>query len=147
MKIRDVLADKGSNIVTVWPDKPLARVPQVFDERGIASVVVVDHGDRPLGIVTDKEVLRALARIGTAALERPVSEAMQSPAPACGPLDDVNDVLRTMTEKRVRHVVVMDGRRMTGLVSIGDLVKFRLKDAELENRVLRELALTRLAAG
>jgi CBS domain-containing protein len=146
MKIRDVLGDKGRHVVTVWPDKQLDHIPRIFDERNIASVVVVDHAGKPLGIVTDREVLRALARHGTAALGRPVSEVMQSPAPSCGPDDTVNDVLRIMTETRVRHVLVLEDRAMAGLVSIGDLVKFRLKDAELENRVLRELALTRLAA-
>ena len=147
MKIRDVLGDKGRHVVTVWPDKQLDQIPRIFDERNIASVVVVDHGGKPLGIVTDREVLRALARYGTAALERSVSEVMQSPAPSCHTDDTVNAVLRIMTEARVRHVLVMQDQRMAGIVSIGDLVKFRLKDAELENSVLRELALNRLATG
>ena len=146
MKIRDVLGDKGRHVVTVWPEKQLDHIPRIFDERNIASVVVVDHGEKPLGIVTDREVLRALARIGTAALQRPVCEVMQSPAPSCSPDDTVNDVLRIMTENRVRHVLVMQGPNMAGIVSIGDLVKIRLEDAELENRVLRDLALTRLGA-
>jgi CBS domain-containing protein len=145
MKIGDVLADKGHHIVTVWPEKMLSHIPRLFDERNIASVVVVDHADRPLGIVTDRDVLRALVRTGIVALERPVSEAMQRPVPSCTVDDTVNHVLRMMTEARVRHVLVMQGNRMSGLVSIGDLVKFRLKDAELENQVLRDLALTRMA--
>jgi CBS domain-containing protein len=145
MKIRDVLSDKGRHVVTVWPDKQLDHIPRLFDERNIASVVVVDHAGRPQGIVTDREVLRALARHGIAALERPVSDVMQSPVPSCSPDDTVNAVLRIMTETRVRHVLVLENRAMAGIVSIGDLVKFRLKDAELENRVLRDLALTRLA--
>jgi CBS domain-containing protein len=107
--------------------------------------VVVDHAGNPLGIVTDRDVLRAMARIGITALERPVSEAMESPPPTCLPDDTVNQILRVMTERRVRHVVVMHERKMAGIVSIGDLVKFRLKDAELENQVLRDLALRRMA--
>ena len=145
MKIHDVLADKGRQVVTVWPEKQLGDIPRLFDERNIASVVVVDHAENPLGIVTDRDVLRALARIGITAFERPVSEAMESPPPSCLPDDTVNQILRVMTERRVRHVVVMHGRKMVGIVSIGDLVKFRLKDAELENQVLRDLALTRMA--
>jgi CBS domain-containing protein len=145
MKIRDVLADKGRQIVTVWPEKQLSHIPRLFDERNIASVVVVDHADRPLGIVTDRDVLRALARIGITALERNVSEAMESPPASCQPDDTVNQILRVMTERRVRHVVVMHDGKMAGIVSIGDLVKFRLKDAELENQILRERALTRMS--
>ena len=85
MKIRDVLADKGRQVVTVWPEKQLSHIPQLFDERNIASVVVVDHADSPLGIVTDRDVLRALAQIGITAFERPVSEAMESPCRPASP--------------------------------------------------------------
>ena len=59
MKIHDVLADKGRQVVTVWPEKQLGDIPRLFDERNIASVVVVDHAENPLGIVTDRDVLRA----------------------------------------------------------------------------------------
>ena len=144
MKISDVLADKGGHVVTVWPDKRLDQVPLLFDERNIASVVVVNHADRPVGIVTDRELVRALARHGVAALELPVSHVMLSPAPACAPNQSVGYVMRLMTESRVRHVLVMRDDKMVGIVSIGDLVKIRLSDAEMENRVLREMALARL---
>lgn len=144
MKISDVLAEKGGHVVTVWPDKRLGQVAQQFDERNIASVVVVDHAGRPIGLVTDRELVRALARHGVAALDSPVSHVMLSPAPACSPHHTVGDVMRQMTEHRVRHVLVIRGEAMVGIVSIGDLVKVRLDDAEMENRVLREMALGRL---
>jgi CBS domain-containing protein len=144
MKISDVLADKGRRVVTVWPEKDLGQVAQLFDERNIASVEVSDHAEQPLGIVTDRDILRCVARRGVPALELKVTEAMQSPPPSCGLDDTVNEVLRFMTEIRARHVLVMQGGRLVSIVSIGDLVKFRLKDADLENRVLREIALSRL---
>jgi CBS domain-containing protein len=144
VKISDVLAEKGAHVVTVWPDKRLDQVPQLFDERKISSVAVVDHAGRPVGLVTDRELVRALAKQGVTALDFPVSRVMLSPAPSCSPDHTVGDVLRQMTENRVRHVLVMREGEMIGIVSIGDLVKIRLDDAELENRVLRELALARL---
>jgi len=144
MRIIDVLADKGRRVVTVWPDKEIGQIPRVFDERGIASVVVVDHAQQPLGIVTDRDILHCLARQGVVALELKVTRAMQSPPPLCSLDDTVNGVLRFMTQNRVRHVLVMHTGKMVGIVSIGDLVKFRLKDADLENRVLREIALSKL---
>ena len=137
MKIHDVLADKGRQVVTVWPEKQLGDIPRLFDERNIASVVVVDHAGNPLGIVTDRDVLRAMARIGITALERPVSEAMESPPPTCLPDDTVNQILRVMTERRVRHVVVMHERKMAGIVSIGDLVKARIDLLESEREQLQ----------
>lgn len=145
MRISDVLADKGGHVVTVWPDSRLDHVTQIFDRRAIASVVVVDHGGRTLGIFTDRELVRAVARFGVAAIEMPVGRVMLTPAPACSPDDTVGDVMRLMTDNRVRHVLVLKGGAMVGIVSIGDLVKIRLDDAELENRVLREMALARLA--
>jgi CBS domain-containing protein len=144
MRISDVLADKGTHVFTVWPDARLDRVTQLFDEHAIASVVVVDRASRPVGIFTDRELVRVLARQGPAVLERPVGLAMLTPAPSCRPDDTVADVLRLMTDDRVRHVLVLRDGAMAGIVSIGDLVKIRLDDAELENRVLRELALARL---
>jgi CBS domain-containing protein len=145
VRISDVLADKGGHVVTVWPHIRLDHVTQLFDERAIASVVVVDHHDRTLGIFTDRELVRAVARHGAAALELPVERAMLTPAPSCSPDDTVAHVLRIMTDNRVRHVLVVRDGAMVGIVSIGDLVKIRLDDAELENRVLREMALARLA--
>lgn len=145
MRISDVLADKGTRVVTVWPDTRLAYVTELFDTRRIASVVVVDRSGRQQGIVSDRELVRALARHGAQALEMRAGQVMLSPALACGPDDTVGEVLRLMTDNRVRHVLVLREGAMRGIVSIGDLVKIRLTDAELENRVLREMALARLA--
>jgi signal-transduction protein with cAMP-binding, CBS, and nucleotidyltransferase domain len=144
VRISDVLADKGGHVVTVWPETRVDHVTQLFDERAIASVVVVDHAGRTLGIFTDRELVRAVARHGAAALELPVGNVMLSPAPSCRPDDTVSDVMRLMTDNRVRHVLVLRDAAMAGIVSIGDLVKIRISDAELENRVLREMALARL---
>jgi CBS domain-containing protein len=146
MKVGDVLSDKGRHVVTVWPEKTVEQIPRIFHERNIASVVVVDHAGKPVGIVTDRSVLQAFVRLGVACFDRTAGEMMESPAPTCAPEDSVNDVLRMMTEERVRHVLVMQKDRLIGIVSIGDLVKFRLKDSELENRVLREIALNRLSS-
>lgn len=145
MRISDVLADKGSHVVTVWPDSRLDHVTQIFDQRAIASVVVVDHGGRTLGIFTDRELVRAVAKYGAAAIELPVGRVMLTPAPSCSPEHTVSDVLRLMTDNRVRHVLVVREGATVGIVSIGDLVKIRLDDAEMENRVLREMVLARLA--
>ena len=145
MRISDVLAAKGRHVVTVWPDRPLKQVPHLMEERNIASVVVVDHAGNPLGLVTERELVRALSRHGAAALELQTGQVMLSPPLFCTADDTVGDVLRLMTDNRIRHVLVLRDDAMTGLVSIGDLVKIRLTDAELENRVLREMALARLA--
>ena len=111
MRISDVLADKGGHVVTVWPDSRLDHVTQLFDQRAIASVVVVDHGGRTLGIFTERELVRAVAKHGAAAIELPVGRVMLTPAPSCRPDDTVGDVLRLMTDNRVRHVLVLRDAR------------------------------------
>jgi CBS domain-containing protein len=146
MKISDVLAEKGSRVVSVRPGKRVAELPAKFDEQNISSVPVVDATGRLLGIVTDRLFMKALARHGTAMLEYTAADIMQAPAPACTADDTVAHAMRLMTEQRVRHLVVMRDGAMVGIVSIGDLVKWRLQDAELESRVLRDIALGHLAA-
>ncbi|MEQ1717999.1 MAG: CBS domain-containing protein [Hyphomicrobium sp.] len=150
MKIRDVLAAKGSRVVTVWPNKPLDEIVRLLAERNIASVVVVDHDDHPLGVITDRIIMRELAHGGAASLRntaRAVLMKQTEPVlPACSVEDTVAAVLRRMTDERYRHAVIMDESRLVGIVSIGDLVKVRLDDAEIEGRVLRDIALGHMAA-
>lgn len=146
MHIKDILAEKGSRVVSVHPERRAADLPALLDDNGIGSLAVVDWHDRLLGIVTDRLVLRALARRGPGMLSLAASDIMQSPAPTCDPADTVATVLRRMTGERIRHLVVLDEGRIAGLVSIGDLVKARLQDADLESRVLRDIALGHLAA-
>jgi CBS domain-containing protein len=146
MKIKDVLDSKGGRVVTVRPNKLLDKLPKLFEDRNIASVVVVDASNRTLGIVSDRLFMKALAHRGVAMLQLPVSEIMESPAPSCSPEHSVQHAMRLMTDMRVRHLVVMDNGKMLGIVSIGDLVKCRLQEAEMESKVLRELALGHMTA-
>lgn len=146
MTIREILHDKGTHVVSMWPEHTVADVIARCDERNISSVVITDHNGAARGIVSDRDALRALARHGTRAMNLRVTEIMKSPAPTCTPDDTATEILRRMTNERYRHAVVTDSGRIAGLVSIGDLVKSKLRDADLESRVLRERALSRLAA-
>ena len=146
MKIKDVLAGKGRRVVSVHPTRRAADLPRLFDDNAISSVAVADATGRLLGIVTDRIFIQALARRGPQMLGLTAVDIMQTPAATCTSEDSLGSALRTMTEDRVRHLIVVDGDRMVGIVSIGDLVKFRMQDAELESRVLRDMALGHLAA-
>ncbi|CAN0424188.1 unnamed protein product [Phaeothamnion confervicola] len=147
MKIRDILASKPwRSIVSVRPDKPVTAIPALFDENNISSVLVVDAHGHLHGIVTDRNFLSAMARNGKRFFEQPVSSIMQSPAPTCVDSDAVTDAMRRMTQDRIRHLVVLDDDHVAGIVSIGDLVKSRLNEIEMESRVLRDMALGRLSA-
>lgn len=146
MTIREIVHEKGGQIVTVWPEHTLSDAIVRCEQHHISSVVVVDHEGQALGILSDRDALRSLARHGTRAMQMRVTEAMRSPPPTCTGNDSVTDVMHRMTWDRFRHILVMDGARLLGVVSIGDLVKARLRDADLEGRVLRERALSRIAA-
>ncbi len=147
MKVSDILSVKGARIETVQPQLSVAHALRHLDERSIASVVVTDAEHRPIGLLSDRLLIRLLARRGEAAFHLTVGEVMAAPAPSCAPDMSVQEAMRRMTDERVRHLVVLsDDGHMLGIVSIGDLVKSRLIDADMESRVLRELALSRLAA-
>jgi CBS domain-containing protein len=146
MTLTEVLAHKGRHVVTLWTNHTLADAVRLFDERSVSSVVIVDPERRPLGIVTDRDAVHAIARHGPSALAMGVTHVMNSPVPGCSADTTVNQALVRMTNDRLRHLVVMSGEAMAGVVSIGDLVKVRLDDADMEGRVLREMALSHMAA-
>ncbi len=146
MKIREVLAQKPSRVISVRPDKPVTVLPTLFDEHNISSVLVIDARGRLHGMVTDRSFLGAMAQHAARFGELKAVDIMLTPAPRCSPGDSVTHALRRMTEDRVRHLVVLDNGHLVGIVSIGDLVKARLEDVELESRVLREMALGQIAA-
>lgn len=146
MTLAAILAKKGKTIVTLWTNHNLADAVRLFDERAVSSVVIVDREGRPLGLVTDRDVVHAVARHGASALDLDVTHVMSAPAPSASPQTTVAQAMARMTEQRIRHLVVMDGEGMAGVVSIGDLVKVKLDDAAIEGRVLRDLALSRIAA-
>lgn len=145
MKIKHVIDGKGSRVLSVWTSRRLRDVITLLDTENIASLVVTESDGRAVGIISDRDIIHALARRGTEALDDPVRFAMRSPPPMCSSDDTVSTVMRAMSDRRFRHAIVMDGARMAGLVSIGDLVKVRLDDAEIEGRVLRERALGQMA--
>jgi CBS domain-containing protein len=146
MDISDVLAIKGHRVETIWPTQPVRQIPKTFVDRNLTSVVVVSAQGRPIGIITDRHLLTAMAHSDGDLARLTAREVMTSPAPVCSPSDGVVDMLNRMTDERIRHIVVMDGDRMVGLVSIGDLVKHRLRDTDLEMRILRDMAFAHMAA-
>jgi len=147
MRVIDVLNAKGRRIVSVPVFRTVGQILCLLDDSNISSVVVAGPNGRPKGIVTDRLLIRVLARRGAQGLALTAADVMEAPAPTCEAGDSIRQALWLMTDRRVRHLVVEDGGEAVGLVSIGDLVKYRLRDSELEGRVLREIAYARLAEG
>ncbi|PVZ07711.1 CBS domain-containing protein [Actinomycetospora cinnamomea] len=130
MRIADLLARKGTDVLTVEPDAPVTSLLSVLAARNVGAAVVCE-GDRLAGIVSERDVVRHLHHRGAALLTAPVREIMTTVVATCRASDDVQELSRTMTERRIRHVpVVDDEERLTGIVSIGDVVKSRIDQLE-----------------
>lgn len=142
MLVSEVLNKKSSSVFTMSPGVSVAEAIGKFKEKKIGAIVICGPLGKLVGIVTERDILHSQASIGAATLELNVEEIM-SPVQTCKPDDNVKSVLHLMTYKRVRHVpVVVDGK-LKGMISIGDIVKNQLDEAQLEIDTLRDFARTR----
>jgi CBS domain-containing protein len=140
MLISDVLKTKGHEVVKVRPADPVALAVAKLAEHRIGAVVVEDQWMKPAGIFSERDFVNAIARSGAAVLGFDVRQLMSSPIVSCRSSDRIDAVLATMTLAKIRHVPVIDDGALKGIVSIGDLVKHRLDEKELEASVLRDIS-------
>jgi CBS domain-containing protein len=140
MLIADVLRTKGREVVRVRSTDTVSSAVQKLAERRIGAVIVEDRWMKPIGIFSERDLLNAIARHGNVVLEGEVHELMTAPIISCRSSDRVDAALAMMTLKRIRHLPVIDGAELVGIVSIGDLVKHRLDEKELEANVLLEIS-------
>jgi CBS domain-containing protein len=138
MNVSAILDAKGWEVVTIEPDTLVLLALHEMNMRNIGALVVTDDGGHVLGTISDRDIARALIRHGNHLLSLQVKKVMSRRVPVCRPGDNTNDCMLVMTEARTRHLPVVDGRRLCGLISMGDLVKNRLEELELERNVLRD---------
>jgi signal-transduction protein with cAMP-binding, CBS, and nucleotidyltransferase domain len=129
--IREVLANKGDKVLTVSGQVSVLDAIGIMSEANVGAIVVQD-GDQPEGIFTERDYLKKIALKGLSSSKTVVSEVMSSPLITVESSDPARDAMETMTERRCRHLVVMDGGKMVGIVSLGDLVKRMLQEKEAE---------------
>jgi CBS domain-containing protein len=130
-----VLRSKGGTVSTVGPDTTVGELVDGLVRRNIGAMVVVGSGGL-VGIVSERDVVRKLHELGAALLDRPVSEIMTAQVITCTPADSVDSLTALMTTNRVRHVPVIDGGELTGIVSIGDVVKTRMEELQTQQEQL-----------
>lgn len=137
MRISDVLRNKGATVATITPETSVAGLLTELSVHNIGAMVVVSP-DGVLGIVSERDIVRKLHEMGGDLLRRPVSEIMTTLVATCGPDDTVDSLSALMTRNRVHHVpVVVDGR-LSGIVSIGDVVKIRMEELQAERQQLQD---------
>jgi CBS domain-containing protein len=143
MRLQDVLRNKSDHMITLPPGASLTQASALMMTERVGAIVVCEGG-RILGILSERDLALALSELGQDLFSRCVGELMTVDVPIAAPSDPVIDVMRTMTEKRARHIPVVEGESVVGLVSIGDVLKSRLAEKVQENAVLQDLARARL---
>ena len=136
MTVRAILDTKGHQIVSVPLDAKLAEAINILGERKIGAVLVMSQGHIE-GILSERDIVRVLGDRGAAALDEPVSAVMTSKVVSCRPTDTVAAIMEMMTLGKFRHLPVLEGERVVGLISIGDVVKWRVQEYETEQEALR----------
>lgn len=136
MLVSQILRRKGDLVFTVAPDETVATTAALLNARRVGALVVMES-DRVVGIVSERDVTRAVAEEGSAALDRPVSSCMTRDVLYAEPGETVDDLLARMTDRRIRHLPVCHKERLVGLVSIGDLVKAKINEVQAEAEGLK----------
>jgi len=135
MLVSDILKSKGNAVISAAPSDSVAEAARVLTERRIGALVVLE-GERLAGILSERDIVRALARQGPGCLQGPLSALMTAKVVTCTPGHSIAEVMEVMTNSRIRHLPVVEGGRLAGMVSIGDVVKWRLEEAQEEVRQL-----------
>lgn len=138
MKVVDILKAKGQRIATIRSDATVATAVRRLKLEGIGALVVSEDGEHVHGIISERDIVRAFADYGDRLQTMHVSDIMTRAVKTCGPEDTIKHVMAEMTRSRVRHLPVMEHGAMCGIISIGDVVKNRLEEIELEASVLRD---------
>lgn len=143
MSVESILKTKGSVVFTIRPEHSVADAAALLTSKKVGVAVVCDAKGKLQGVLSERDIVKGLSQYGKAALEMPVRNVMSSPVVTCAPGDSVKSIMSVMTERRIRHLPVVEKDELLGIVSIGDAVNFRLTEAQLEMGVLRDVAVTR----
>jgi CBS domain-containing protein len=138
MKVSDILGSKGNAVATIRPEAKISTVVRRLKLEGIGAMVVSEDSVQVVGIISERDIVRGLVEDGADLLEKRVLDLMTSPVKTCTLDANIKEIMAVMTRSRVRHLPVVEDSRLVGIVSIGDVVKNRLEEVELEADVLRD---------
>lgn len=142
MTVELILKIKGSDVVTVGPEDSIEATASLLSARKIGAVIVKDRDGGVIGVLSERDVVRGIAQAGAAALTKPVKELMTGKVVSCRLQDSVTEVMGRMTDRRIRHLPVIEDGKLVGMISIGDVVKQRIDDALLEADELKRYIAT-----
>lgn len=142
MNVATILKHKGGRVVSIHADETLAEAARLLSREGIGAVLVRDPHGKVVGIISERDVVRQVAQSGEHALKTTVGQCMTRDVVFCTPTDSIDRVMAMMTERRFRHLPVMDRSELVGIISIGDVVKNRIAETEMEAQALRQYIAT-----
>ena len=138
MKVKEVLGKKSATVITVTPDQSLLEASQLLAKHKIGVVVVVDSEGTPVGILSERDIVCELAEVQSDVVNRRIHDAMTKDIVIGFPEDDLAYVSSTMTDRRIRHLPIMEDEKLVGIISIGDVVKAQLDNVQYEAHMLRQ---------
>jgi CBS domain-containing protein len=138
MTVAHILKSKGRDVITVAPHRTMSDAARLMAEKRIGAVIIAAADGSIAGILSERDIVRAVASHGADALAHLVSQHMTSKVETAGEGDGIQDIMEQMTNGKFRHVPVVDGGRIIGIISIGDVVKHRLAEMEAEARAMRD---------
>lgn len=145
MYVQSILDTKGSKVVTTHPGETIAATARLLTENRIGAALVLngpgDGNGQVVGVISERDIVAGMAKYGTRVTEMTVADLMTREVLLCRPNDSIADIMAVMTARRVRHLPVIEGDRLVGIVSIGDMVKHRLDEAAMEVDSLRQYVL------
>jgi len=142
MTVSVIVANKGREVVSIEPNASLAEAVRLLAEKRIGAAVILGADRRLAGIISERDIVRVLAERGAAVLDEPVSRTMRRKVESCNESETVSQIMQRMTEGKFRHMPVVDQGQVVGVVSIGDIVKYRLREMERESTAMRDYIMT-----
>lgn len=137
MIVRQILKSKGATVTAVSATEPVANVATLLTESGIGAVLVHDANGQPVGILSERDIVAGLATQGASVMDATAESLMTRDLITCAPDDHIDGLMRVMTNRRIRHLPVLENGRLAGIVSIGDVVKARIGELEAEGEALQ----------
>lgn len=137
MILEQILRDKGRQVYSVAESATLKEAAELLDARKVGAMVILNEGGQLIGVISERDIVRAVARGGPAALKSSVADSMTRAVETARPSETIESAMARMTDRRIRHLPVVEGGRLIGVVSIGDLVKWRIAEATAEVAAIR----------
>ena len=142
MNVASILQSKGNDVVTARPERKVAYVVEKLKGKGIGALVISEDHRTVLGIISERDILRGLAEHGADVLDMQISDLMTRDVITCGPDTGIDELMGVMTGNRIRHIPVVEDGALSGIVTIGDVVKSRLEQIENDAQAMREYIAT-----